>query len=179
MAELPDVTWAIPFALKEHVYSSGLNLQVSVRENTDRRSLDARTDLHNYSATFDWGSNNAGAAQLSLALLADALDSDARAQSIHQTFMSRVVVDLPPPDTDPYVRWCGRGGVVRLPPIPIAFARSGSRGDLCCGAAQKIGLGNGSNQRITTCPRGYFGRRPIVRKPRFRGGCQRFQYLIA
>src|SRR5262249_44166299 len=24
-----------------------------------------------------------------------------------------------PPDTDPYVRWCGRGGVVRLPPIPI------------------------------------------------------------
>jgi hypothetical protein len=95
MAELPDVTWAIPFALKERVYSSGLNLQVSVRENTDRRSLDARTDLHNYSATFDWGSNNAGAAQPSLALLADALDSDARAQSIHQTFMSRVVVDLP------------------------------------------------------------------------------------
>src|SRR5262249_30039811 len=25
-----------------------------------------------------------------------------------------------PPDTDPYVRWCGRGGVVRRPPIPIA-----------------------------------------------------------
>src|SRR5262249_39961646 len=28
-----------------------------------------------------------------------------------------------PPDTDPYVRWCGRGGVVRLPPIPIFRAR--------------------------------------------------------
>jgi hypothetical protein len=26
---------------------------------------------------------------------------------------------LEPPYTDPYVRWCGRGGVVRLPPIPI------------------------------------------------------------
>src|SRR5208283_1992431 len=24
-----------------------------------------------------------------------------------------------PPYTDPYVRWCGRGGAVRLPPIPI------------------------------------------------------------
>jgi len=97
MAELPDVSWAIPFALKERVYSSGLNLQVSVREDANRRPLDARTDLHNYSATFDWGSDSAGAAQLiiSLALLADALDSDPRAQSIHQNFKSRVVVDLP------------------------------------------------------------------------------------
>jgi RNA-directed DNA polymerase len=25
-----------------------------------------------------------------------------------------------PPYTDPYVRWCGRGGAARLPPIPIA-----------------------------------------------------------
>src|ERR1019366_9042424 len=24
-----------------------------------------------------------------------------------------------PPYTDPYVRWCGRGGAERLPPIPI------------------------------------------------------------
>ncbi|MFH0302997.1 hypothetical protein AAFX91_38745, partial [Bradyrhizobium sp. 31Argb] len=24
-----------------------------------------------------------------------------------------------PPDTDPYVRWCGRGEAARLPPIPI------------------------------------------------------------
>ena len=24
-----------------------------------------------------------------------------------------------PPDTDPYVRWCGRGGIARRPPIPI------------------------------------------------------------
>jgi hypothetical protein len=25
-----------------------------------------------------------------------------------------------PPDADPHVRWCGRGGAVRFPPIPIA-----------------------------------------------------------
>ena len=28
---------------------------------------------------------------------------------------------LEPPYTDPYVRWCGRGGAERLPPIPIGF----------------------------------------------------------
>ncbi len=26
-----------------------------------------------------------------------------------------------PPDTDPYVRWCGRGEAVRPLPIPIAM----------------------------------------------------------
>jgi len=25
-----------------------------------------------------------------------------------------------PPYADPHVRWCGRGGAARLPPIPIA-----------------------------------------------------------
>jgi hypothetical protein len=94
MATLPDITWARPFALKERVYSSGLN-QVTVREGADRWPLTDRTDLHNYSTTFDWGSDNEGAAQLSLALLADALDNDTRAQSLHQKFKSRVIVDLP------------------------------------------------------------------------------------
>src|SRR6202011_2035216 len=27
-----------------------------------------------------------------------------------------------PPCTDPYARWCGRGGAARLPPIPIVLA---------------------------------------------------------
>jgi hypothetical protein len=27
-----------------------------------------------------------------------------------------------PPYTDPYVRWCGRGGAARFPPIPIPRA---------------------------------------------------------
>ena len=29
-----------------------------------------------------------------------------------------------PPCTDPYARWCGRGGAARLPPIPIALGPS-------------------------------------------------------
>jgi len=32
---------------------------------------------------------------------------------------SALASTLEPPYTDPYVRWCGRGGVARLPPIPI------------------------------------------------------------
>jgi hypothetical protein len=95
MAEFSEAEWALPFALKERFYSSGLNGQVTVREATDRRPLDVRTDLYNYSTTFEWGRDSAGAAQLSLALLADALGSDARPQVLHQNFKSRVVVDLP------------------------------------------------------------------------------------
>src|SRR5260370_7242258 len=33
---------------------------------------------------------------------------------------SALAKPLEPPYTDPYVRWCGRGGAARLPPIPIA-----------------------------------------------------------
>jgi hypothetical protein len=95
MVDFPDTTWAVPFALKERVYSSGSNLQVVVREGTERRRLDCRTDLHNHSTTFDWGADNEGSTQLSLALLADALDSDIRAQSLHQRFKNRIVVALP------------------------------------------------------------------------------------
>src|SRR6516164_9334277 len=29
---------------------------------------------------------------------------------------------LEPPCTEPYARWCGRGGAARLPPIPIDIA---------------------------------------------------------
>ena len=95
MTEFSDIIWTIPFAFKERIYSSGADGQVTVREDDKKRPLDSRTDLHNYSTTFEWGSDSAGAAQLSLALLADALNNDVRAHSIHQKFKSRVIVDLP------------------------------------------------------------------------------------
>src|SRR5450755_2622969 len=37
---------------------------------------------------------------------------------------------LEPPDADPHVRWCGRGGAARLPPIPIK-ARNGELSITC------------------------------------------------
>jgi hypothetical protein len=38
---------------------------------------------------------------------------------------------LEPPCTDPYARWCGRGGAARLPPIPIFDPELNSRPDAC------------------------------------------------
>ena len=41
---------------------------------------------------------------------------------------------LEPPCTDPYARWCGRGGAARLPPIPIAAT-------LCVGTFRTCQIG--------------------------------------
>jgi hypothetical protein len=41
--------------------------------------------------------------------------------------LERVSATLEPPYTDPYVRWCGRGGAERLPPIPIVGTFETSR----------------------------------------------------
>src|SRR5262245_61887608 len=46
-------------------------------------------------------------------LLRFAPPRDPRAQACGLT-------SVEPPYTDPYVRWCGRGGAARLPPIPIS-----------------------------------------------------------
>jgi hypothetical protein len=40
--------------------------------------------------------------------------------SVFPTFMFlRELNPIEPPGTDPYARWCGRGGAARRPPIPI------------------------------------------------------------
>jgi hypothetical protein len=54
--------------------------------------LDPRFDLRNHSPDgFNWGYGGSGPAQLALALLADALDDDERAQVIYQDFKFKVV----------------------------------------------------------------------------------------
>jgi Family of unknown function (DUF6166) len=95
MGPWPEMNWTIPYAFKERFYSSGLNGEVFVREDANKRPLDSRTDLHHYAATFEWGNDTEGAMQLSLALLADAVANDAIAQSLHQKFKRRVIIDLP------------------------------------------------------------------------------------
>src|SRR5450759_4328655 len=65
-----------------------------------------------------------------------------------------------PPYTDPYVRWCGRGGAARLPPIPInrgTFAGKAAavprgfstvtRGNLVCKGGPISSHGTGSGCR--------------------------------
>src|SRR5207244_4427087 len=58
--------------------------------------LDPRTDLRNHSPTgYEWGYSGSGPAQLALALLADALGDDEKAQRHYQDFKFKVVGRLP------------------------------------------------------------------------------------
>jgi hypothetical protein len=60
------------------------------------RPLPLRTDLFNHSPTgFEWGYAGSGPAQLALALLADALQSDATAMAMHQNFKFKIITPLP------------------------------------------------------------------------------------
>jgi len=58
--------------------------------------LPLRLDLGGHSPTgFEWGYGGSGPAQLSLALLADALGDDEKAVRLHQPFKWEVVARLP------------------------------------------------------------------------------------
>ena len=58
--------------------------------------LNLRLDLRNHSPSGpEWGYGGSGPAQLALALLADALGDDERAQRMYQDFKFRVVGRLP------------------------------------------------------------------------------------
>jgi hypothetical protein len=80
----------------EIFYSGERDGQVTVREGETKRPLDPRFDLRKYSPPgFAWGKGDSVSAQLSLALLADALHNDARALELHHRFNRRVVTMLP------------------------------------------------------------------------------------
>lgn len=82
--------------MAEILYSGEQGGQVTVREGETKRPLDPRFDLHKYSPpAFAWGKGDIVSAQLSLALLADALLDDARALKLHHRFNRRVVTLLP------------------------------------------------------------------------------------
>lgn len=69
---------------------------MTVREGAEKWVLDPRLDLRTHSSTgFGWGYREAPAHQLALALLADALQNDARAGQLHHDFCSRVVAIFP------------------------------------------------------------------------------------
>src|SRR5262245_42597519 len=70
---------------------------VSVLEGSGGRAypLAPRNDLRNHSSEFNWGYTGSGPAQLSLAILADALGDDDAAQSFYQDFKFKVIARLP------------------------------------------------------------------------------------
>ncbi|OWK40987.1 DUF6166 domain-containing protein [Fimbriiglobus ruber] len=70
---------------------------VTVDDGTSCRTLDPRLDLKTHSRSgFAWGHAANGSAQLALALVADALGHDDRAEALYQRFQFNVVEVLPP-----------------------------------------------------------------------------------
>jgi hypothetical protein len=67
---------------------------VHVVEDGDSHALKLRRDLRDHNTNFAWGYGGSGPAQLALAILADALDDDARAVRLHQRFKFDVIVGL-------------------------------------------------------------------------------------
>lgn len=63
------------------------------RINAEGRALPLmrRFDLRRHAAEFNWGSNNSGASQLAIAILADAFDDDETALDWYQHFKSAIL----------------------------------------------------------------------------------------
>jgi hypothetical protein len=69
---------------------------VVVEEDGASRALDPRHDLRSHSPTgFEWGYGGSGPAQLALALAADVLGDDDRAQAVYQRLKFKLVGSLP------------------------------------------------------------------------------------
>lgn len=68
---------------------------VDVEEDGECTSLHPRTDLRRHSSEFAWGYGGGGPAQLALALAADVLGDDDRAQAVYQKLKFRLVGRLP------------------------------------------------------------------------------------
>lgn len=66
-----------------------------VMVTVDGEPLAPRSDLRNHSQSFEWGYLGSGASQLALALCADVLRDDERAQDVYQDFKFAVVSNLP------------------------------------------------------------------------------------
>lgn len=82
--------------MAERLYLGESLKQVTVREGSDRHPLDLRRELGNDPANgFAGIEGGADAAQLALALLADALGDDTRALRLQEDFARRVVTNFP------------------------------------------------------------------------------------
>ena len=69
---------------------------VDVEEDDDIYCLNPRHDLRNHSPTgLEWGYSGSGSAQLALALAADVLQDDERAEEIYQRLKFRIIGGLP------------------------------------------------------------------------------------
>lgn len=82
--------------------------RVSVADELGPRDLAMRNDVRNHSPDgAEWGYSGSGPAQLSLAILCDALGDTGRAERVYQRFKARVIAAI---TTD---RWTLTGEEVR------------------------------------------------------------------
>jgi len=73
-----------------------VEVAVSVHEpGEEPRPLDMRPDLRLHSSSFEWGYAGSGPAQLALALAADVLGDDERAEDVYQELKRKLVGRLP------------------------------------------------------------------------------------
>src|SRR6267142_7030418 len=101
----------------------------------------SRTAISREHATASQRKLTSGTGTTGEARNADIEASEARAaKATSNARRSLIASSVEPPDTDPYVRWCGRGGVVRRPPIPILRCQSHMRhpGDLARGCSGTV-----------------------------------------
>lgn len=68
---------------------------VDVEEDGEVTLLNLRLDLRRHSNEFNWSYGGSGPAQLALALAADVLGDDQRAQQVYQRLKFRVIGRLP------------------------------------------------------------------------------------
>jgi hypothetical protein len=120
---------------------SGQSL-VTVCDGQKCQPLPLRLDLFNHSPIgFSWGYGGSGAAQLALALLADALGDDDRAIRLHQCFKVKVVACWPEGE-----RWwitaeqiAAVVKVIEQEAVPIANGQDGA----ACAAPSRASLSTG------------------------------------
>jgi hypothetical protein len=119
--------------------------KVSVREGAEKRPLDPRVDLRKHSSTgFAWsGGSDGPARQLALALLADALQNDARASRVHHDFSSHVIPLFPKRWTitrSRIIAYVDRIEMVHNTTMPVADTRRPYSGSLPPGTFPPISL---------------------------------------
>ncbi len=68
---------------------------VDVEEDAECTSLNPRNHLRRHSSEFNWGYGGSGPAQLALALAADVLGDDDRAQAVYQQLKFKLIGRLP------------------------------------------------------------------------------------
>lgn len=82
--------------MTDHHYRGYPDRRVVVIKGGEMKSLPVRLDLRNHSPDgFNWGYHGSGPAQLALALLADALGDDLRAEFLYQQFKAETVATWP------------------------------------------------------------------------------------